>query len=167
MSMGNATELKEIRQKTREKILNNIDLVRLVLNDKSINDIDADIQQQLIDNNVFDFMYVPDIPDEEKQFITFDMNLISSKDRPANKGVSLYFFIFCHKGIIRDDTGYLRTDLIDELIQDIFNGKDFFGLGDIVCTSDNLLTVGTNYYGRQVRFETTVINKNYCSGQYG
>lgn len=159
--MANAYELKENRQKILQKLINDLDLCKLVLFDDTLTSIDdADLQEQLMNQNIFKFPYVPDTQDIMRQFVCFDMDLVSSIQKSTYKNLTLYFWVFCHKELVKHRSGYNRSDLIDERIQTLFNGKSFFGIGKLVCTGDRFLQVGQSYFGRRLIFETLELNKS-------
>jgi hypothetical protein len=161
--MSNASALKEYRQVILEQILNNKTICELVLN-RTISVVDADIQTELTDYHIFKFPYVPDSVDEEKTFITFDMGGDMDRNSTDFKNMSIYMFIFSHKKIIKDSTtGDLRTDLIDEQIQGLFNNQDCFGLGLIRCQRDDYLSVGSNFHGRRLTFVTKELDRDFRS----
>lgn len=160
--MGNGGELKEYRQKILTALINNHDICELVLN-RNVTTITADIQDELTNNHIFKYAFVPNVQDDEKTFIAFEINGRTSNNTNLYKNISLSFFIFSHANVIRYKTGHLRTDLIDECVQDLFNENNDFGVGLMYCTEDKYLKVSNNYYGRQLTFKVKDMNVSRCN----
>lgn len=150
--MANGSELKEYRQKIMSAIINDKDICELVL-DRTISEIDSDIQDELTDKYIFKYAFVPDSIDEENTYITFDLSAQRMSNSPLFKNITLSFFMFSHHNIMRYSTGDLRTDLIDERIQSLFNENRDFGFGIMYCESDSPLRIGNAHYGRQLSFK--------------
>lgn len=158
--MANGSELKEYRQKIMSAIINDKDICELVLN-RTISEIDSDIQDELTDKYIFKYAFVPNTPDEQKTYITFELEGIATGAESTYKNMSLSIYMFSHYGIIKHSSGYLRTDLIGERVQYLFNNNTDFGIGKLICVSDSPL-VSNNYYGRNQRFRVKDINYSNC-----
>lgn len=157
--MANGEELKEYRQKVLTTLLNDKDTCELVLC-RGVSDIDdADIQDELREGHIYRFPYIPKTDENANTYITFE---ISAKKSPVNdtyKRMTLFFYIFCHQDIMDDkESGYLRTDLLNERVQKLFNKNPNIGIGQLVCTSDEFLRVSKSYCGRMLKFVTTDLN---------
>ena len=160
MAKGNAALLKEYRQKIMEALVNNKELCEYVL-DRNIITLDSDTQDEISNEHIYKYIFVPNVQEEEKTFITFDIDCESSNNTDLYHNVTLYFFIFSHANIIKDKaTGYLITDLIDERVQDLFNENVDFGIGLMTCKSDKYLAVGNSMYGRRLIFRVKDLNKS-------
>lgn len=161
--MANGTELKTYRQKILTLLLNDKEICELILN-RTISDIDdADVQNELTENNIYKYRFVPNTPDEQKTYVAFELSARANGDDYVYKKMKLMFYIFTHHDIISHSTGYLRTDLLDERIQDIFNENKDFGLGKMKCVGDDPLNVNASYYGRQLEFIVKERNGSRCN----
>ena len=161
MASGNGSEIIEYREKIMTALLNDKPLCEYVLN-QTITILDDDIQVVLKKNNIYNFPYVPDVQEQAKTYITFDIDGENSNRTNLYKDMSLYFWIFAHKSIIQDDDGNLRTDLIDERVQYLFNDNEDFGIGKMYLSKDKMLSVGENFCGRRLVFITKDLNKANC-----
>lgn len=160
--------LKEYRSKIKTRIINNKSLAELVLNRKIEDDFfDADVQSEM-DEHVFSFAFIPDFQGTAKTYLTFEISSQSNGGTGLYKNVSLYFFIFTHHSLINPKsthgkyTRYLRTDLMDEEIIDMFHENINFGCGKMKCVSDDYLKVNNDYYGRQLKFVVSDLSWRVC-----
>lgn len=138
-------------------LVNDKSTCELLLN-RAITDIDSDIQDELTDGHIFKFLFVPGVLEDEKVYIAFDLKGRKIGSTNLYKNMTLYFFIFSHPNIIKTISGNLRTDLIDERVQYLFNANTDFGIGKMVCTDDDIFKGGNQYYGRTLTFETMDLN---------
>lgn len=161
MVSGNGKEIKEYRSKIMTLLLNDKPLCEYVLN-QTITILDSDTQELLKKQNIFNFPYVPDVQEDERVYVTFDIDGENSNRTNLYKDMSLYFWIFSHKNIIQDGDGNLRTDLIDERVQYLFNDNENFGIGKMYLSRDKMLSVGQNFSGRRLVFNTMDLNKANC-----
>jgi hypothetical protein len=143
------------------ELLNDEVLCRLVLN-RDITEIDADIQTELRKNNIFRYKKIPNVQEEKRAYVTFEMSSRKTDKNSIFKGMRLNFFVFSHEDIINTDDGYLRTDLMDERVQYLFNENTDFGIGKMVCVSDDPMSVGIEYQGRSLLFEVSDLSSNLC-----
>lgn len=158
--LANGTELKEYRQKILTAIISNKIICELVLN-RIVPVITEDIQNELTSNHIYKFAFVPDVQEEQKVYIAFELSGRKPNKRSLYTNMKLNFYIFSHHGIIKQSEGYLRTDLIDEQIQDLFNVNKDFGIGKMYCTEDNPIKIGS-CYGRQLTFEVAEQSVSGC-----
>jgi hypothetical protein len=164
MANGNATELKEYRQKIMIALVNDKLLCELLLG-RTISTLTSDIQDELKTKQIFRHMFVPEVQLEEKAYITFDLNGEANNRDGVYKNMSLDFVVFCHYKCLNDEnTNYLRTDLMTERIQYLFNENisNDFGIGLLKCFSDRYTVVNNTHYGRKVSFRTAALNSRLC-----
>lgn len=159
---GNGEELKEYRQKVLSCLINSREICELVL-DRSIPVITSEIQDELTDRHIFKYAFLPSLSENEQSYITFELSGRKPNKKSLYKNMKLYFFVFSHHRTIKHRTGYLRTDLIDEQIQYLFNENNDFGIGKMYCTSDDYIKIGDSYYGRQMVFECLEQGRSGCN----
>lgn len=162
---GNGRELKEYRQKIMTAMLNYKYLCELVLNDIITTMDDSDLQDRITKNYIFKFAYIPDTQEEAKTYITFDITSNSSASNDMYKNVKLTMNIICHKSLIDHPSGYLRSDMIDECLQDLFNDNYDFGVGKMTCVGDSPIRINNTHYGRQIDFVSKEFNTPKCGGR--
>lgn len=160
--MGNGTALKEYRQKILTAVLSEKTICELVLN-RTVPVVTSDIQIELRENHIYDYAFVPEVQESEKTYIAFELSGRKPNKQGLYTNMKLNFYIFSHHGIIRHADGWLRTDLLDEQIQDLFNENKNFGKSEMHCTEDIPLKVGLYMYGRQLTFEVAEQSGNRCS----
>lgn len=160
--------LSDYRVKIKAKLLENKELAELLIDKKlTESEFDADIQYEL-DKHIYSFAYLPDFSGKAKTYITFELGNKAFDKNGLYKNITLYFYIFTHnslmfpKSIYGQYTKYLRTDLIDEEIVGMFHNNYDFGVGKMLCISDDYLKVNNDYYGRQILFRVKDLAKDVC-----
>lgn len=161
--MANGTELKNYRTKIMTALINDPMICSLLLNRTITDTDDADMQEELLNGHIFSYSFVPSVQDEQKSYITFEISSKKAKKFETRKGMRLVFSVFSHHAIIRDKrTNYLKTDLLDERIQHLFNENKDFGIGNMYCIEDNPLRFTDSHYGRQLVFVVSEIAVSRC-----
>ena len=93
----------------------------------AIDNSDGLTGKDLIDENIYRDLYIPDTLAEAKTFIclTAYVNKVQGK---LYKDVSLNFYIFTHQSIMNLNDTYTRVDCIQSEIDKIINGNFDFGI---------------------------------------
>ncbi len=172
-SKGYGSELKIYRQNLIQRIINDQTICELVLR-RLITDMDDDTISTEMLQHVFRFRKVPKVAEIQTTYITMFIQGRKSSINDVYKRCKIYVYIFSHEDIIdvkisevgavgsesRKRLGYLRTDLIDERIEDLFNGyRDLGSMGVLKLVNADDLYIGDGYHGRQLEFETTDLNE--------
>ena len=65
---------------------------------------------------------------------------------------------------VEDENG-TRIDLMGEIIEDLFNGRDDFGFGEMELKSNAEININTTYRGRELRFFVEDFNADACKDE--
>lgn len=89
----------------------------------------------LVNKNIFGIRYVPEVVEEQKSFISLGLSGFVPQEsfrQFSERYVMgyIYFYILCDTQIMQIDEGY-RQDLILARVYDLFQDKDYFGVGKI------------------------------------
>lgn len=125
------------------------DIVEVINNSK----IDPSCPEDLIYENIWPFIRVPDSQDEAKNFICFTVDDVGRA--PGNsvmKTQHVQFVIFVHKDLCKTNYGVARHDLLGYIIRDIFNLSNKLG-PQMEIVLDREGTTDTNYVTRTLMFE--------------
>ena len=78
----------------------------------------------------------------------------------------VYICVMSHQDImIVEDAGGTRIDLMGEIIEDLFNGRDDFGFGEMELKSNTEININTTYRGRELRFFVEDFNADACKDE--
>lgn len=125
------------------------DIVELIDNP----DIDLECPEDLVWENIFSFVRVPDVDDKKQTYICFtvdDAGPTSSNE--VMKQQYVQFAIFVHKDIIKTKIGTARHDALGFVIRDIFHLSNMLG-AQLHLRSNKEGMTDTNYITRTLRFE--------------
>jgi hypothetical protein len=125
------------------------DIVEILDNKK----IDPSCPEDLMYENIFPCIRIPDIQDEVKNYICFTID--DSGLSPSNnvmKRQYVQFVIFVHKGQVKTKYGIARHDLFGYILRDLFNLSNKLGPQmELVSSMEG--TTDTDYITRTLRFE--------------
>jgi len=113
----------------------------------------------LIYTHIYPFLYMPDIQEKAKVYITMKLETTKIFSNDRFKNAILTLCVVSHRDKMKTEWNSTRTDLIAGLLIDEFNWKDLLGF-EMELSSDIESPLDNTYYVRQVVFESTV--KNYA-----
>lgn len=153
--MANLRENKEIKFKLMLDILQNDKICKAVDENTSSSD--------LVNKNIFPYLYVPDTNSVASTFICLDMYSKKVYNSVAKESV-IEFTIFTHQSLLgyNANDGFGNASRIDELcalICEEFNNKNGFGLGYIEFVGDQIINITNDYRGKRVFFNLSTLNR--------
>lgn len=120
--------------------------------------IDIDSPDEFLDNNIYDFIRIPQTQDTVRNFICFTVDDIEEhRFNEVIKVQYIQFHVICHLDDMKTEYGISRHDLLGYLIRDIFNWSNLFGLQFKLITNKES-TVDSDYYCRTLQFRAEKIN---------
>jgi hypothetical protein len=168
--LANGKEYIKYKKLILKELVSNKDIFQLILN-RTIYDInDSDIQTEVL-KYITRYWFIPEFHQEEGTYITFDFGSMPEGQGNTNKMTYLGMNIFSHKNIMEVNfpapyntpTEYkegIRTDQINSIVQEIFNGTYGFGTGTMKLYDENPRQINELYYGRMLIFKVSDIS-NY------
>jgi hypothetical protein len=132
-------------------------------------DIDIDSPDEFLDNNIYDFIRIPQTQDTVRNFICFTVDDIEeNRFNEVIKTQYIQFHAICHLDDMKTEYGISRHDLLGYLIRDIFNWSNLFGLQFKLITNKES-TVDSDYYCRTLQFKAekpNMLNKARMDSPY-
>ena len=132
-------------------------------------DIDIDSPDEFLDNNIYDFIRVPQTQDTVRNFICFTVDDIEEhRYNEVIKTQYIQFHAICHLDDMKTEYGISRHDLLGYLIRDIFNWTNIFGFQYKLITNKES-TVDSDYYCRTLQFKAekpNMLNKARMDNLY-
>lgn len=114
------------------------------------------------DNYIFDYLRLPDLKHEVKNYVCFEVNdSTSSYDLRVTRTIT--FRVVSYKGETTTDWGISRQDLMALIIKDLFDYKSDMGL-TLIKTSDSGAVTADDYYYREIIYTTTPPYNPYKKG---
>lgn len=143
----------KFKRKLASVFINDERVVELINNDK------AEVPEDLIYKNIFDFIRVPEAPEEQLNYICYRVYMPE-----VYQGSSLYqkliieIYVIAHQGEMITDEGATRIDLLSEEIEQLLNGHTGFGKKPLELISNEEEGVGQNHRCRVLRYEAQEVD---------
>ena len=113
---------------------------------------------------VFPYVYVPETTEKGYAYICFDL-IVPRVWSSVAKQVEIDVYIMSHQDIMRLPEGAgIRIDLIAHEIDKILNGSTAYGMGGVELTYFGHFVPINGYYGHQLRYKVSDINRSLCEG---
>lgn len=155
--MAYAEEIIAFKQQIASLIINNSEIIEL-LNEPTVTN-----SEDLIYNNIFNFLRVPSVPNETKTYICYKIDV--PEVCPSNflfKKLEITFWIISHQDIMITDLGGNRIDLISSKLEKMLIGYKDMGNKPLELIS-NIETVASNLHPcRIVIFKAEDLVKKRC-----
>ena len=145
-------EIYRTKHKIMQLLTSNQDLLSCIrATDIGASDLDnGDLYR---DKYIFDYLRLPDLKSEVKNYVCFEVNdSISSYDSRVTRTIT--FRVVSYKGETPTDWGISRQDLMALIVKDIFDWNCDFGL-TLVKTRDYGQVTADDYYYREIVYTTT------------
>lgn len=162
--MGKVSPIKRYKKKLMSTIVTSPELVSLV-NDDYVEDGECVDSDYLVYKQFFPYYYIPETQTEAKPYVIMKVNGLGVKEKLYNK-VEVYICVMSHQDIMKvADTSGTRIDLMGEIIEELFNGRDDFGFGEMELKSNMEVNINTTYRGRELRFLVEDFNADACKDE--
>lgn len=162
--MGKVSPITRYKRKLVSAIVNSPDLISLI-DDKYIIDgecIDAD---DLIYKQIFPHYYIPETQDEQLAYILMKVNGLGIRKKIYNR-VEVYIYVVAHQGIMQVKNGDgTRIDMMGEIVEDLFNGNDDFGFGEMELVGNYEDSINNLHRCRVLRFTVEDFNSDACKDE--
>lgn len=145
--MGNSAEIIRYKQQIMSMFINNDEIVRLIDNK------DIDNTEELINENIFYYLRVPQVPEEEKTYICIEVD-IPDADRLYNNMLRehvITVYIITHENLMSTPLG-TRTDLLSAEIDRLLSSQRIIGKTKTELMSNVANGIGVRHRCRIMTF---------------
>lgn len=141
------------KRKLASIFINDERIVELINNDK------IEIPEDLIYENIYDFIRVPEAPEEQRNYICYRayMPEVYTKSSFYQKLI-IEIYVISHQGEMITAEGATRVDLLAEEIENQLNGADGFGKKPLELISNEEEAVGNFHRCRVLRYEAEEVD---------
>jgi hypothetical protein len=158
--MANSFEIIKYKQQIGSMLINCPEIVEL------INNKDIEEPEELIGENIFNFIRYPKAPEEEITFIAFEVDVpkVYSNRNYLFKQLTITFYIVSHERLMPTDdvSGGVRNDLIAAYIDKLFNGYDKIGKSPLQLISNVAQAISEKHRCRIMTFVADDLNNSRC-----
>lgn len=157
--MANSFEIIDYKQKIASMLINDEEIVRL------INNPGIEVPEELIGENIFNFMRYPDSVEHEVTFICYEVDVPKVSDKNyLFKQMVITFYIISHERLMPTDDpkGGTRNDLLQAHIDNLFNGFKGIGKTPLQLVSNVADAISVKHRRRTLIFATVDTNDDKC-----
>lgn len=151
------------KRKLMSSIVNSPELISLI--DSSYVDADGDcvnVDDGLVYKQIFPYYYIPETQTETLSYVIFKVNGLGKIDKMYSKA-EVYICVISHQKIMRVENGKgTRIDMMGEIVEKLFNGRDDFGFGEMELKSDIETNINSTHRCRELRFIIEDFNPSAC-----
>ena len=162
--MGRTSPIVRYKKKLITAIATSPELVALI-NDDYIDEngecVDSD---ELIYKQIFPYYYIPETQNEQKSYVIMKVNGLGIKNKIYNKA-EVFICVISHQGIMKVKGG-TRIDKMGEIVEELFNGRDDFGFGEMELVSNIESEINTTHRCRILRFMVEDFNADACKDEW-
>lgn len=155
--MANSREIIRYKQQIASLLINNEKIVKL------INQSDINTPEDLIHKNIYDFIRVPEVPEEQKTYICYKVDI--PEVYTVNflfKKLVITIYVITHQGLMITDEGGTRIDLLGAELDEMLNGYKGIGQSPLDLISNVEESVGDKHRCRVLTFMASDINNKPC-----
>lgn len=161
--MARTSPIIRYKRKLISSIVNSPDLISLI-NSDYIEDGECVDSENLVYKQIFPFYYIPDTQKEAKSYVIMKVNGLGMKNKIYNKA-EVIICVISHQDIMEMKTGETRIDLMGEKIEELFNGRDDFGFGEMELKFNHEDEINTNHRCRILKFMVEDFNADACKDE--
>lgn len=150
----NMDDIFRYKYKIMKMLTSNQDILHTLHNDELAGHdeiINGDLYRNVC---IFDFMKLPNLKDEVKNYICFEVNDIGYGDLVNKK---IVFRTVSHEEDHKTDWGISRQDLLAAIIKNEFDWSNVFGM-HLEKEADQGLVTSDGYYYREIVYKTSAPN---------
>jgi hypothetical protein len=156
--MANSSEITRYKQQIMSLFINDNIIVDLIDN------LEIENSEDLIGENIYNFLRVPEAPEEEKTTICIEVDIPDAQKSSYNnlfKKLVTTIYITTHERLMPTEYGGTRTDLLSAEIDKLLTDAEDIGFGKLKLLSNNANGIGVKHRCRIMTF-TTYDLKNGC-----
>lgn len=156
--MGYFQGLNENNSVILDKIISNDNLCKLLkYTDKDpLTQPVMDKPIELIYNNIYPYLYIPNVDNEAKSFITFNFRKIEKEDEKSIyiRISDIVFNVICHQSLQMISEGSRVYAIMDELDK-VFNNQYIKGIGKLRFDGSDMTMANDLFTGYYLRYKNS------------
>ena len=158
--MARTSPISRYKRKLITSIVNSPDLITLI-NDDYVEDGECVNSDDLIYQQIFPYYYIPETQTKTQAYVIMKVNGLGIKNKIYNKA-EVYICVISHQDIMQTKGGGTRIDLMGEVVEELFNGRDDFGFGEMELKFNMEDEINTNHRCRILKFMVEDFNADAC-----
>lgn len=161
--MTRTSPITRYKNKLVTSIITSPELVELL--DSSYVDDGEFVEESgdLIYTQVFPYYYIPETQNETKSYVIMKVNGLGIKNKIYNKA-EVIICVISHQDIMQVKGG-TRIDKMGEIVEELFNGRDDFGFGEMELKYNIEDEINTTHRCRILKFMVEDFNADACKDE--
>lgn len=145
--MANSFEIIRYKQQIMSMFINNDEIIRL------IDAKDCENTEELINENIFYFLRVPEAPEEEKTYICIEVDIPNTSSVYNNlmRELVITIYIITHENLMATPSG-TRTDLLSAEIDKLLSSQRIIGKTKMELLTNTANGIGVKHRCRIMTF---------------
>lgn len=160
--MARTSPITRYKKKLVSSIVTSPELVEL-LDNSYVEDGECVDSDELIYKQVFPYYYIPDTQTDAKSYVIMKVNGLGIKNKIYNKA-EVFICVISHQGIMKAKGG-TRIDKMGEIVEELFNGRDDFGFGEMELKYNIEDEINTTHRCRILKFMVEDFNTDACKDE--
>ena len=161
--MAKTSPITRYKKKLITSIVNSPDLISFV-NDNYVDSGECIDSDELIYKQIFPFYYVPDTQTKAQSYVMIKVNGLGVKNKIYNKA-EVFVCVASHQDIMQTKDGGTRIDLMSEIVEELFNGRDDFGFGEMELKYNMEDEINTTHRCRILKFMVEDFDSDACKDE--
>lgn len=161
--MARTSPITRYKRKLMTSIVTSPELIELV-NDDYVEDGECVNSDDLIYQQIFPYYFIPETQTKARSYVIMKVNGLGIKNKIYNKA-EIYICVVSHQEVMEAKGGGTRIDLMGEVVEELFNGRDDFGFGEMELISNIESEINTTHRCRILRFMVEDFNADACSDE--
>lgn len=166
--MGQASPITSYKRKLMSSITASPALISLiddsyVVNGECVN-VD-DEENGLIYKQIFPYYYIPEIQSRELSYVMIKIDGLGVTDN-IYTSAEVFVCAAAHQNMMQVNGSVdTRIDLMGEVIEELFNGREDFGFGKMTLVSSTETDINSVVKGRVLKFVVEDFNTDACKNK--
>lgn len=166
--MGQVLPVADYKRKLMSSIVTSPALISLIDDSYVVNGecVNADDEENgLIYKQIFPYYYTPQTQSPELSYIMMKVDGLGVTDN-IYTSAEIYICAAAHQNIMRvNDSIDTRIDLMSEVIEELFNGREDFGFGKMKLASSTETDINSVIKGRVLKFVVEDFSTDACKNE--
>lgn len=152
--MANSFEIIRYKQQIMSMFINNEEIVKLIDNKE------IETTEDLINDNIYFYLRVPDPPEEEKTYICIEVDIPDAQAlyNDIMRELVVTIYIITHERLMPTPSG-TRTDLLSAEIDKLLTSQKVIGKSEMKLLSNNANGIGVKHRCRIMTFTVHDVSK--------
>ncbi len=163
--MGKTSPIVRYKRKLMSSMLTCPELITLVNSDCVVNGECTEDADALVYKQLFPYYYIPETQHKSLSYVLMKVNGLGNRGKIYTQ-VEVYICVVSDQTIMEvEGSGGTRIDLMGEVIEELFNGRDDFGFGEMELKSNIETNINTTHRCRELRFIVEDFNADACKDE--